>query len=283
MNDLRGERLRLAYDRLEVAKDLSVEIPRAKITAIIGPNAGGKSTLLHALARLLKPKGGTVYLDREDIQRMPTRAVAARLGILPQLPSAPGGITVGDLVARGRYPYQTWFRRWTEDDAVAVADAMEATGVVELADRRVDELSGGQRQRAWIAMTLAQDTDILLLDEPTTHLDLSYAVDVLDLLVDLRVRHGRTIVVVLHQLDQACRYADHLIAMRAGGIVEQGPPKAIVTSELVRRVFDVDCRILVDPLTGTPMVVPVGRHVRPSGGAPGSRLVAFPSRESGSR
>lgn len=258
---LRGEHLRLAYDRIEVADDLTVEIPPGKITVIIGANACGKSTLLRALARLLKPKAGTVYLDGKDIQRTPTREVAARLGILPQTPIAPDGIKVVDLVSRGRYPHQKWFRQWSDEDEEAVAQAMLATGTVELADRPVDELSGGQRQRVWIAMTLAQGTDILLLDEPTTYLDLAHEVEVLDLLVDLNASHGRTIVAVLHQLDQACRYAQHLIAMCGGKIVAQGPPAEIVTAELVREVFDLRCQIVTDPLTGTPMVVPIGRHV----------------------
>jgi iron complex transport system ATP-binding protein len=258
---LRGEHLRLAYDRIEVADDLTVEIPPGKITVIIGANACGKSTLLRALARLLKPKAGTVYLDGKDIQQTPTREVAARLGILPQTPIAPDGIKVVDLVSRGRYPHQKWFRQWSDEDEEAVAQAMLATGTVELADRPVDELSGGQRQRVWIAMTLAQGTDILLLDEPTTYLDLAHEVEVLDLLVDLNASHGRTIVAVLHQLDQACRYAQHLIAMCGGKIVAQGPPAEIVTAELVGEVFDLRCQIVTDPLTGTPMVVPIGRHV----------------------
>jgi iron complex transport system ATP-binding protein len=257
---LRGEGLSLAYDRLEVARDLSIDIPPGKITVIIGANACGKSTLLRALARLLKPKAGTVYLDGKDIHRTPTGEVAARLGILPQAPIAPDGIKVVDLVARGRYPHQKWFRQWSDEDEAAVAEAMIATGTLDLAERPVDELSGGQRQRVWIAMTLAQGTSILLLDEPTTYLDLAHEVEVLDLLVDLNRRSGRTIVAVLHQLDQACRYAQHLIAMCGGRIVAQGPPAEIVTAELVQEVFDLRCKIVQDPLSGTPMVVPIGRH-----------------------
>lgn len=269
-HSLRGEHLQLAYDRIEVADDLSIEIPPGKITVIIGANGSGKSTLLRALARLLKPKAGTVYLDGKDIQRTPTREVAARLGILPQAPIAPDGIKVVDLVARGRYPHQKWFRQWSDEDELAVAEAMLATGTLELADRPVDELSGGQRQSAWIAMALAQGTDILLLDEPTTYLDLAHEVEVLDLLVDLNARYGRTILVVLHQLDQACRYAQHLIAMRRGTIVAQGPPAEVVTAELVKEVFDLRCKIVPDPLSATPMVVPIGRHVSmPSSAAAG--------------
>jgi iron complex transport system ATP-binding protein len=259
-HSLRGEHLTLAYDRLQVAEDLSIEIPAGKITIIIGANGCGKSTLLRALARLLKPKGGTVYLDGKDIQRTPTREVAARLGILPQAPIAPDGIKVVDLVARGRYPHQKWFRQWSDEDEQAVAEAMLATGILDLADRPVDELSGGQRQCAWIAMSLAQGTDILLLDEPTTYLDLAHEVEVLDLLVELNARYGRTIVVVLHQLDQACRYAQHLIAMCQGAIIAQGSPAEIVTTGLVQHVFGLRCQIMPDPLSGTPMVVPIGRR-----------------------
>ena len=270
-HSLHAQGLRLAYDRLEVARDLSLDIPPGRFTIIIGANASGKTTLLRALARLLKPKSGAVYLDGKDIQRTSTRAVAADLGILPQAPIAPDGIKVVDLVARGRYPHQTWFRQWSKDDEAAVAAALEATGTVELAERPVGELSGGQQQRVWIAMALAQGTDILLLDEPTTHLDLAHEVEVLDLLSDLRAARRRTIVAVLHQLDQACRYADHLVAMRHGAIVAQGTPKEIVTRELVRDVFDIDCHILFDPTTGTPMVVPAGRRASPSSdGAPGA-------------
>ena len=259
-HSLSAEHLRLAYDRLEVAADLSLEIPPGRITAIIGANGSGKSTTLRALARLLKPKNGVVFLDGHDIHRLSTKEVASRLGILPQGPIAPDGIKVVDLVARGRYPHQKWFRQWSDEDEEAVAEAMLATGTVDLAARPVDELSGGQRQCVWIAMTLAQGTDILLLDEPITYLDVAHEVEVLDLLVDLNQRYGRTIVLVLHQLDQACRYAHHLIAMRGGKIVAEGPPGEIVTDRLVHEVFDLRCQIVPDPLSGTPMVVPIGRH-----------------------
>lgn len=257
---LRAEHLRLAYEKLEVVGDLSLEIPTGMITTIIGANASGKSTLLRALARLLKPRGGVVYLDGESIQRLPTKQVATTLGILPQSPIAPDGITVVDLIARGRYPHQKWFRQWTATDEEIVSEAMLATSTLELADRPVDELSGGQRQRVWIAMALAQGTDILLLDEPTTYLDPSHELEVLDLLVDLNERHGRTIVIVLHQLNLACRYGDHLVALRRGEIVAEGRPGDVVTDELVRFVFEMECRVLDDPVSGTPMVVPIGRH-----------------------
>jgi iron complex transport system ATP-binding protein len=257
---LAAERLRLAYDRLEVARNLSVSIPPGRITAIVGANACGKSTLLRALARLLKPKDGVVYLDGQSIQALSTREVATLLGILPQAPTAPDGITVADLVARGRYPHQRWFRQRSAADEDAIAAALVATSTLELAERPVDELSGGQRQRVWIAMTLAQETDILLLDEPTTFLDLAHQVEVLDLLTDLNTRHGRTIVLVLHDLNQACRYAHHLIAMRAGAIVAEGVPGDIVTAELVEQVFGVQCAIVADPVSRTPLVIPIGRH-----------------------
>ena len=261
---LAGERLCLAYGPHEVAADLSVVIPPGRITVIVGPNACGKSTLLRALARLLRPKRGTVLLDGTSINRLPTREVATRLGILPQAPIAPDGISVIDLVGRGRYPHQGWVRSWTAADRAAVDAALEATGTSDIAGRLVDELCGGQRQRVWIAMTLAQGTELLLLDEPTTYLDLAHQVDVLDLLVDLNQREGRTIVLVLHDLDHACRYGHHLIAMRDGAIVAEGSPDEIVTSALVTDVFGLPCRVVTDPVSGTPMVIPIGRHLHVS-------------------
>jgi iron complex transport system ATP-binding protein len=230
---LRAEDLLLAYDSIEVARDLSVTIPTGKITCIVGANACGKSTLLRALARLLKPKAGVVLLDGESIHRLPTKVVATRIGILPQSPIAPDGITVADLVARGRYPHQKWFRQWGAEDEAVITDAMRVTATIRLADRPVDELSGGQRQRVWIAMALAQGTDLMLLDEPTTYLDLAHQVEVLDLLVDLNQRDQRTIVLVLHDLNQAARYSHHLIAMRGGAILDEGPPSDVITEELV--------------------------------------------------
>jgi iron complex transport system ATP-binding protein len=261
---LRAEHLRLAYERAEVVSDLTVAIPPGRITAIIGANACGKSTLLRGLARLLKPRGGTVLLDGESLHRLSTREVATRLSILPQSPVAPEGITVADLVARGRYPHQRLFGRRTEADEAAIADAMTATGTLELAARPIDELSGGQRQRVWIAMALAQDTPIMLLDEPTTFLDVAHQVEVLDLLADLNQRDGRTIVLVLHDLNQACRYSHHLIAMRRGRIVAEGEPAGLVTEDLVRDVFDLPCRVVADPVSDTPMVIPIGRHLTPT-------------------
>lgn len=257
---LAAERLTLAYDRFEVARDLSVAIPDGRITCIVGANACGKSTLLRALARLLKPVRGAVLLDGESIHRLSTKVVATRLGILPQSPIAPEGITVADLVARGRYPHQRWFTQWSTTDEAIITEAMAVTGTLDLAHRPVDELSGGQRQRVWIAMTLAQGTDLMLLDEPTTFLDLAHQVEVLDLLVDLNRAEQRTIVLVLHDLNHAARYGHHVIAMRDGSLVAQGPPTQVITEDLVQRVFRLRSRVVTDPVTGTPMVVPIGRH-----------------------
>jgi iron complex transport system ATP-binding protein len=257
---LAGEGLTLAYDRVEVARDLSVAIPSGQVTCIVGANACGKSTLLRALARLLRPAAGAVLLDGENIHRLSTKEVATRLGLLPQSPISPEGITVADLVGRGRYPHQTWFRQWSAQDEAIVTEAMEVTGTLDLAGRSVDELSGGQRQRVWIAMALAQGTDLMLLDEPTTFLDLAHQVEVLDLLVDLNQAEQRTIVLVLHDLNQAARYSHHLIAMSDGGIVAQGRPSEVITAPLVEQVFGLRCQVIVDPVAGTPLVVPVGRH-----------------------
>jgi iron complex transport system ATP-binding protein len=258
---LDADHLRLAYEQREVVADLSLAIPPARVTAIVGANACGKSTLLRGLARLLKPKGGVVHLDGKDIHRLPTKEVATGMAILPQSPSAPEGIAVADLVGRGRYPHQTWLRQWTAADEHAVAAAMAATEIIDLAARPVDELSGGQRQRVWIAMALAQDSPIMLLDEPTTFLDLAHQVEILDLLADLNQRDGRTIVLVLHDVNHACRYSHHLVALRHGEIVAQGHPQDVVTEALVRDVFGLRCRIVPDPVSHTPMVIPIGRHL----------------------
>ncbi|MGH2699996.1 MAG: ABC transporter ATP-binding protein [Actinomycetota bacterium] len=267
MSRLRADRITLAYDGDPVVVDLDIEIPDGCITAIVGPNACGKSTLLRALARLLRPKTGAVYLDGEVIHKQPTRDAARQLGLLPQGPTAPEGLTVEDLVARGRFPHQRWFEQWSEDDVVAVARALTLTDMMPLRERRVEELSGGQRQRAWIAMALAQDTPIMLLDEPTTFLDVAHRLDVLDLLANLNEKQSRTIVIVLHDLNEACRYAHHVVAMKDGCIVGEGSPGEIVTESLVENVFGVRCRIVADPITGTPLYVP---HARASS----SRLVS---------
>ncbi|MET9767941.1 ABC transporter ATP-binding protein [Streptomyces sp. NPDC006415] len=261
--DLRAEGLHLGYDDRAVVSGLDLAVPPGRITAIVGANACGKSTLLRALARLLAPRDGAVSLDGRALHSIPTRELAQRLGILPQSPVAPDGLTVIDLVNRGRSPHQTWWRQWTKADEQAVHDALAATGTTDLADRAVDELSGGQRQRAWIAMAVAQGTPVLLLDEPTTYLDLAHQIDVLDLVVDLNRREGRTIVMVLHDLNQACRYADHVIAMKKGDIVAEGAPADVITAETVEDVFGLRCQVTTDPVSRTPLVIPVGRHHAP--------------------
>ncbi|MFD6655827.1 ABC transporter ATP-binding protein [Streptomyces parvus] len=261
--DLRAEGLHLGYDDRAVVSGLDLAVPPGRITAIVGANACGKSTLLRALARLLAPREGAVSLDGRALHAIPTRELAQQLGILPQSPVAPEGLTVIDLVNRGRSPHQTWWRQWTKADEQAVHDALAATGTTDLADRAVDELSGGQRQRAWIAMAVAQGTPVLLLDEPTTYLDLAHQIDVLDLVVDLNRREGRTIVMVLHDLNQACRYADHVIAMKKGDIVAEGAPADVITAETVEDVFGLRCQVTTDPVSRTPLVIPVGRHHTP--------------------
>jgi iron complex transport system ATP-binding protein len=255
---LTGERLTLAYDGDVVVTELDLEVPDGRITAIVGPNACGKSTLLRALARLLRPREGRVVLDGHEIHRLPTKEVARRLGLLPQSPIAPDGIVVGDLVARGRTPHQTLFRQWSRADEHAVQSALAATGMLDLVDRPVDELSGGQRQRVWIAMALAQETELLLLDEPTTFLDIAHQIEVLELVAGLNRTAGRTVVVVLHDLNLACRYAHHVVAMRAGRVVASGSPAEVVTAEHVRSVFGLECVVIDDPVTHTPLVVPIG-------------------------
>ncbi len=252
---LSAEGLTLAYDDRVVVHDLSVEIPEGGFTVIVGPNACGKSTLLKGFARTLRPRAGTVSLDGAPLGSFRSREVARRLAMLPQTPIAPDGITVRDLVGRGRYPHQGWLRRWSADDEHAVRDALTATDVRALADRPVSELSGGQRQRVWLAMVLAQDTDLLLLDEPTTFLDIAHQYDVLDL-VSLLHRDGRTLVAVLHDLTQAARYATHLIVMKEGVIVAEGAPRDILTADLIESVFGLACVVIADPETGTPLVVP---------------------------
>ncbi|BCJ68545.1 ABC transporter ATP-binding protein [Polymorphospora rubra] len=248
--------LRIGYDARVVVDDLDLTVPPHSFSVIVGPNACGKSTLLRSLARLLAPQRGTVLLDGTDVRTLGTKELARKVGLLPQSTTAPEAITVVDLVARGRYPHQRLFRAWSAADEAAVRSALEATRLTGLAARPVDELSGGQRQRVWIAMVLAQQTPIVLLDEPTTFLDIAHQIDVLDLCRTLH-QQGRTLVAVLHDLNQAARYASHLIAMKDGAVVAQGPPAEVVTAALVEEVFGVRARILTDPETGTPIVVPL--------------------------
>ncbi|MFJ8888369.1 ABC transporter ATP-binding protein [Streptomyces sp. NPDC102402] len=252
----------VGYGGRTVIDGLDVSVPSGLVTTIIGPNGCGKSTLLRTLTRLLKPTAGAVVLDGEDIVRLRTRDVAKKLGLLPQAPVAPEGLTVADLVARGRHPHQSWLRQWSSDDASVVERALAMTGVSDLADRPVDSLSGGQRQRVWISMTLAQGTDLLLLDEPTTYLDLAHAIDVLDLVDDLH-ESGRTVVMVLHDLNLATRYSDNLVVMREGAILAQGHPRDVITEELLLEAFGLRARVIDDPVGDRPLIVPIGRaHVR---------------------
>lgn len=265
---LYAEGVSLGYDDRTVVDDLTVAIPDGKVTVIVGGNGCGKSTLLRGMARLLHPRGGAVLLDGEAVHTMPTKQVARRLGLLPQNPIAPEGVTVVDLVGRGRHPHQSALRRWSRDDDRAVAEALALTDTTDLAERVVDELSGGQRQRVWIAMALAQGTDLLLLDEPTTYLDVAHQVEMLDLLAELNLRAGTTIVMVLHDLNLSARYADRLVAMKAGRVVAEGTPAEVVTEDNVRDVFGLESRVIPDPVSHTPLVVPVGRHL----GRPGATI-----------
>lgn len=249
----------LRYDERTISSDLTIALPDGSFTVIVGPNACGKSTLLRAMARLLKPSVGEVILDGRNIGDFPTREIARRLGLLPQSANAPPGIAVADLVGRGRYPHQSFFRQWSKADEAAVTAAMQATRITDLSDRLVDELSGGQRQRVWIAMVLAQETPILLLDEPTTFLDIAHQIELLELLADLNAG-GRTVVAVLHDLNHACRYATHLVAMRDGAILAEGRPSEVVTEKLVEAVFGLPCTVIDDPVSHTPLIVPLGRH-----------------------
>lgn len=282
-HQLTAERLTLGYGDRTVVSSLDLVVPPGAITVVVGANACGKSTLLRSMSRLLAPREGRVVLDGKEVHRRPAKELARTLGLLPQSPVAPEGITVSDLVGRGRHPHQAMFSRWNEKDDAAVASALEATATEPLADRAVDELSGGQRQRVWIAMALAQQTDLLLLDEPTTFLDASHQIEVLDLLTDLNRSRGTTIVMVLHDLNLAARYADHLIALADGTLHAFGPPAEVLTEETVRAVFGLESRVIEDPVSGRPLMLPIGRHhvldradTTPAGGAcaPSDRLTA---------
>ncbi|MFD0672089.1 ABC transporter ATP-binding protein [Cohnella sp. GCM10027633] len=258
MNALDARCLSVGYGQEPIFEDLSLSIDKGKITALIGPNGCGKSTLLRTMARLLKPNGGEVLLDGHSIARLPTKEVAKRLALLPQGPSAPDGLTVLQLVKQGRYPYQSWLRQWSWEDERAVRSALETTGLADLAEKPVDALSGGQRQRAWIAMVLAQGTDMILLDEPTTYLDLTHQIEALDLLYALNEREGRTIVMVLHDINLACRYAHRIVAVRDRQVWAEGAPEDVVTESMIEAVFGLRAKIVRDPLYGTPMCVPWG-------------------------
>ncbi|MET0828644.1 MAG: ABC transporter ATP-binding protein [Microbacterium sp.] len=259
-HSLSAESLTLSYGDHTIVRRLDLQVPPGRITAVVGANGCGKSTLLRALARLISPSAGQVVLDGKALHTRPSKEIARTLGLLPQSPIAPEGIVVADLVGRGRHPHQKLLARFTAHDYEIVAQSLAATGITEFADRSVDELSGGQRQRVWIAMALAQETDILLLDEPTTFLDVAHQVEVLDLLTDLNRGRATTIVMVLHDINLAARYADHLFAMRGGEIIAAGPASEVVTSELIREVFELDALVVRDPVSGTPIVLPRGRH-----------------------
>ena len=258
-HELSAAGLSLGYAATTIVDTLDLEVAPGEVTVIVGANASGKSTLLRGMARLLRPQAGVVTLDGSDIRTLPGKRVATVIGLLPQQPLAPDGIGVADLVGRGRYPHQGWLRQWTSADDDIVAGAMAATDTLGLAGRRMEELSGGQRQRVWIAMALAQDPDILLLDEPTTFLDVTHQVEVLDLLLELNRTRGTTVVMVLHDLNLAARYADHLVVMRAGRIIANGAPAQTLTAGVVLEAFGLEALVVDDPVCGSPLVVPIGR------------------------
>ena len=255
-----AQQLVAGYDSRMILDQVNLQIPSNQISVIIGANACGKSTLLKTLARLIKPSSGQVLLDGQPIHKIPSKQLARIVGLLPQSPIVPEGITVADLVGRGRFPHQSLFGTWSKRDYEAVAEAMEIMKISELANRDMDELSGGQRQRVWIAMALAQQTDILFLDEPTTFLDITYQIEILDLLTDLNRKYGTTIVMVLHDINLSARYADYLFALREGKLLAEGKPSEVITSQLIRDVFGLECTVIQDPVSHSPSVVPIGRH-----------------------
>ncbi|MHA0856968.1 ABC transporter ATP-binding protein [Paenibacillus sp. CMAA1364] len=248
------------YDHKTIVHGVDLLIPSNKISVIIGANGCGKSTLLKTLARLIKPTSGTITLDGKPISKIPPKQLARVLGLLPQSPIVPEGISVSDLVGRGRFPHQSMFSGWSKKDYEAVAEAMDIMNITEFANQNIDELSGGQRQRVWIAMALAQQTDILFLDEPTTYLDITYQIEILDLLTDLNRKRGTTIVMVLHDINLAARYADHMFALRQGKLVAEGEPSKVITEEMIKDVFGLRCSVIEDPISGSPSVVPIGRY-----------------------
>ncbi len=250
MNSINTENLSIAYEEKFIVKGLDMCIPKGKITTIIGPNGCGKSTLLKAVGRILKPKDGIVYLNGEDIHNLTTREIAQKMAILPQSPQAPSGLTVGELVAYGRFPHQKGFGKLKEEDKEIIQWALEVTKILEFETTIVDNLSGGQRQRVWIAMALAQGTDLILLDEPTTYLDLSYQLEVLELLYNLNRKQNKTIVMVLHDLNLASRFADYMVAIRCGKIISHGNPEKVMTPEILKEVFNIDAHIVRDPRKG---------------------------------
>ena len=259
MNALQTKQLTLQYGNQPIIENLDFDIPLKKITVLVGANGRGKSTLLRSLARLLKPTAGDIWIDEQKMQDISTKKIAKQLAFLPQGPIAPEAVTVHQLVKQGRYPHQSWYQQWSKEDDALVEKALVATQLSDLKDCHVDSLSGGQRQRAWIAMTLAQETPIILLDEPTTYLDMAHQIELLDFLFELNREHERTIVMVLHDLNLACRYADNLVAIHNKKVAIQGPPEKIVTSEMVKSIFNLDALIHEDPFFGTPLCIPKGK------------------------
>ncbi|MGD7045676.1 ABC transporter ATP-binding protein [Jeotgalibacillus proteolyticus] len=256
----KADHITAGYDQTTILHDVNVSIPSNKISIIIGANGCGKSTLLKTMARLIKPVSGQVTIGGKPIHKIPSKQLARVLGLLPQTPIVPEGITVADLVGRGRFPHQKFLKGWSKEDYEAVSEAMDIMNITEFADRHIDELSGGQRQRVWIAMALAQQTDILFLDEPTTYLDITYQVEILDLLTDLNRKYGTTIVMVLHDINLSARYADHIFALHEGQLVAEGQPSKIITSSLIENIFGLNCTVINDPISGSPYVIPIGRH-----------------------
>lgn len=255
-----AEQVVAGYDHKTVIHGVSLDIPSHQISVIIGANGCGKSTLLKTLARLIKPVSSSITLDGKPIGKIAPKKLARVIGLLPQSPIVPEGISVADLVGRGRFPHQSWHTGWTKKDAEAVAEAMRIMDITELANHHIDELSGGQRQRVWIAMALAQQTDILFLDEPTTFLDITYQVEILDLLTDLNRKYGTTIVMVLHDINLSARYADYIFALQEGKLMAEGEPSKVITSTLVKDIFGLDCTVIKDPVSGSPLVLPKGRY-----------------------
>ena len=260
MNSIETKNINIAYGNVNIVEDLNLEIPKGKITTIIGANGCGKSTILKTIARILKAKSGDIYINSKNINEQSSKEIARNMAVLPQSPQAPGGLTVEELIAYGRFPHQSGFKNNKQEDKEIVDWALKATGISEFRDRKIEDLSGGQRQRAWIAMALAQQTDILLLDEPTTYLDIAYQVEILDLLTDLNRRRNTTIVMVLHDINLSARYADYIFALRKGKLIKQGSPDEVITSELIDTVFGLDCEVIKDPVSNSPFIIPKGRH-----------------------
>ncbi|QEN05325.1 ABC transporter ATP-binding protein [Thiospirochaeta perfilievii] len=259
-NILKAKNVISGYDNKIIVNDISITIPDSKISVIIGANACGKSTFLKTIARLLKVKSGSVVINEKEIGKINSKELAKTLGLLPQSPIVPEGITVIDLVSRGRFPYQGVVKGLKQDDYEAIEEALDIMGIHELANCRIDELSGGQRQRVWISMALAQNTDILLLDEPTTYLDICYQIEILDLLTDLNRKRGTTVVMVLHDINLSARYADNIFAIKNGKLISEGSPEDVISKELISDVFGLDSVVITDPISRSPLIIPRGRH-----------------------